>query len=106
MCLRRANGECVLERRRRPPLQAPGSFGASAAAIGAPRLKPPSLHLHLLWHRPVDRARELYHTALQHLPDKLTLAQLPAEEEDDAPIFDVRPLEHGQTLIRKRQLLY
>ena len=26
--------------------------------------------------RPVDRARELYHTALLHLPEKLTLAQV------------------------------
>jgi hypothetical protein len=48
--------------------------------------------------RPVDRARELYHTALQHLPDKLALAQLPAEDDDDAPILDVRPLGHGQFL--------
>ena len=46
--------------------------------------------------RPVDRARELYYTALQHLPDKLALAQLPAEDDDDAPILDLRPLGHGQ----------
>jgi len=46
--------------------------------------------------RPVDRARELYVRALANLPESLTQAQYPGEEDEYANVVNVQPLAHGQ----------